>query len=61
MASQQFAGIAVLVALAFMVMALSACASSTQTVAAADAIEAPAEFHGAHISADTLRDRLGGE
>lgn len=60
MASQHFAGIA---ALAFTLMALSACASTEQVApaAAADAVEAPAEFHDAHIGGDALRDRLGGE
>jgi hypothetical protein len=65
MASQQFAGLAVLVALAFLVMAISACASSEQApfvpVVTADPIDAPAEFHDAHINSDALRDRLGGE
>jgi hypothetical protein len=65
MASQQFAGLAVLVALAFLVMAMSGCAGTAQApyapVVAADPIDAPAEFHDASIGADTLRDRLGGE
>jgi hypothetical protein len=62
MASQQFAGLAVLVALAFLVMAMSSCASSVQApfepLVAADPVDAPAEFHDAHISSDALRDRL---
>lgn len=62
MASQQFAGLAVLVALTFLIMAMSGCASSEQEafvpVVAADPIEAPAEFHDAHINSDALRDRL---
>jgi hypothetical protein len=62
MASQQFAGLAVLVALTFLIMAMSGCASPAQApfvpVAAADPIEAPAEFHDAAIGGDALRDRL---
>jgi hypothetical protein len=65
MGQQQIAGFAVLVAMAFLIMALSACASSEQApfapIVAADPTEAPAEFHDAHISSDALRDRLGGE
>lgn len=63
MASQQFAGLAVLVALAFLVMAMSGCAAPAQIANAPviDPIEAPAEFHGAAIGGDALRDRLGGE
>ncbi|QGZ94849.1 hypothetical protein DSM104635_01681 [Terricaulis silvestris] len=65
MGQQQIAGVAVLVAMAFLIMALSACASSEQAqfapVLAADPIDAPAEFHDAHISNDALRDRLGSE
>jgi hypothetical protein len=41
---------------------MSGCASSEQTafvpVVAADPIDAPAEFHDAHINNDALRDRL---
>lgn len=65
MASQQFAGLAVLVALAFLVMAMSGCAGTAQEpfapIVAADPVDAPAEFHDAHIGGDTLRDRLGSE
>lgn len=64
MASQQFAGLAVLVALAFLVMAMSGCVSSEQVAFApivADPIDAPVEFHDAHISSDALRDRLRSE
>ncbi|MDZ4693056.1 hypothetical protein [Terricaulis sp.] len=68
MAHQQFAGVAVLVVLTFMVLALTACANSAQTTVAAygPAVIAPIpaeasgqpEFHGAPIGADTLRSRL---
>jgi hypothetical protein len=65
MASQQFAGLAVLVALTFLIMAMSGCAGTAQTayapIVAADRVEAPAEFHGAAIGDDALRERLGGE
>lgn len=67
MAQQQFAGLAVLVALAFMVLALSACANFGQTAAVygpsmiapipAEASSVP-EFHGARIGGDLLRSRL---
>jgi hypothetical protein len=61
MTSQGFAGIAGLVALTFLVMALHGCASPAQ-VAPAEHIGKPAavpEFHGASIGA--LRERLGSE
>ncbi|MBL8531472.1 MAG: hypothetical protein JNK94_07035 [Hyphomonadaceae bacterium] len=68
MAQQQVAGLAALIVLAFVVAALSACASSAQpaavepTAAVAEpiALEAPgvAEFHDASIGADSLRSRL---
>mgnify|MGYP001410726746 CR=1 FL=1 len=67
MAQQQFAGIAVLVALAFMALALSACANSEQAalgpaaMAAADPEPGTPEFHGADIGADTLRGHLQSE
>lgn len=71
MAHQQFAGIAVLVALAFMVLALAACANTAQPQAASFGpsiivpipveVPAQAEFHGAPIGADTLRSRLMAE
>jgi hypothetical protein len=51
--------------MAFLIMALSACASTEQVAQppalAADAIEAPVEFHDAHIGGDALRDRLVSE
>lgn len=67
MAQQQFAGIAVLVALTFMVLALAACANTEQVaVGYGPAVIAPIpaedastpEFHGARIGQDTLRSRL---
>jgi hypothetical protein len=58
MAQQQFAGIAMLVALAFMALALSACANSGQVAAAGPATP---EFHGADIGGDTLRGHLQSE
>jgi len=67
MAQQQFAGLAVLVAVAFMLLALAACANSGQHAAVygpsmiapipAEASGVP-EFHGARIGSDTLRSRL---
>jgi len=70
MAQQQFAGIAVLVAVAFMVLALSACANSGQMAAyngpsmiapiPAEDFSVP-EFHGASIGNDALRSRLQAE
>ena len=68
MAQQSFASLAVLVALAFAVMALHGCASSEQRAAHASAIAAipPAgaatpEFHGARIGRDALRSRVPSE
>lgn len=68
MAHQQFAGVAVLVALAFMLLALAACANTAQPAVGAygpsiivpipSEVPAQAEFHGAPIGADTLRSRL---
>jgi hypothetical protein len=57
MAQQSFASLAVLVALAFAVMALHGCASSEH----ARAESAAAEFHGAAIGADALRSRVPSE
>jgi hypothetical protein len=56
MAQQSFAGLAVLVALAFAVMALHGCASSEQRKNLARA--ATPEFHGAAIGGDALRSRV---
>lgn len=54
MAQQSFAGLAVLVALTFAIMALHGCANSTQH--ALDS--ATPEFHGANIGDDALRSRV---
>ncbi|MFN3465874.1 MAG: hypothetical protein ACK4X1_17540 [Terricaulis sp.] len=70
MAQQSFAGLAVLVALTFAVMALHGCASSEQRVAESygPAVIAPLEaetttpeFHGARIGNDALRSRVPAE
>ena len=59
MAQQSFAGLAVLVALTFAIMALHGCASSKQ--ATAGAAPSPPEFHGAFIGGDALRSRLSSD
>jgi hypothetical protein len=70
MAQQQFAGLAVLVVLAFMVLALQACANSEQVagsefgpsmIAPIEPAPGVPEFHGASIGADTLRGHLDTE
>lgn len=68
MAQQSFAGIAVLIALTFAVMALHGCASSEQRVAYGPTVIAPLEaetntpeFHGARIGNDALRSRVPSE
>ena len=68
MAQQQFAGIAVLVALAFLTLALGACANSEHVMSEGPAAIAPMppepgvpEFHGADIGGDTLRGHLQSE
>jgi len=68
MANQQIAGLAVLVALAFMILALAACANTEQVADAGPAMIAPIpaqpgtpEFHGAAIGGDTLRGHLRAE
>jgi len=66
MAQQQFAGMAVMIALAFLVMALSACANPEQArgprdIASVQLPPATPEFHGARIGADTLRGELPSE
>ncbi len=70
MAQQGFAGLALLIAITFAIMALNGCASSEQpAIAAASPIdiasveEAPGvpEFHGAAIGADGFRARIGSE
>lgn len=67
MAQQQFAGIAVLIALTFMLLALAACANTEHAAAnygPAIIVPIPAEdpavpeFHGARIGNDALRSRL---
>jgi hypothetical protein len=67
MAQQQFAGMAVMIALAFLVMALSACATPAHVahgprdIASVQLPPATPEFHGARIGADTLRGELPSE
>jgi len=70
MAQQSFAGLAVLIALTFAVMALHGCASPAQNVAESygPAIITPLpaetdtpEFHGARIGDDALRSRVPSE
>lgn len=67
MAQQSFAGLAVLVALTFAVMALHGCASSEQqaygpvVIAPLDAETSTPEFHGARIGNDALRSRVPSE
>lgn len=67
MAQQSFAGLAVLIALTFAVMALHGCASPAQNVAANYSSTAittldpevnTPEFHGARIAGDALRSRV---
>ena len=62
MTQHGFSSLAALAALAFLVMAISACASSEQP--RHDAFykgNGVAEYHGAHIGADDLRDQLPSE
>jgi hypothetical protein len=69
MAQQSYAFFAVLVALAFAIMSLAACANSKQDIGPqAEAIPIGAtgdpgveEFHGATIGADALRGVLPSE
>lgn len=68
MAQQSFAGLALLVALFFIVSALSACSTPEQNVVEGPAIIAPpqpepgtSEFHGAPVGRDTMRGRLTSE
>lgn len=67
MAQQQFAGLAVIIALAFMALALASCASSEHGTAESfgPVIIAPTEpeagtpeFHDAAIGGDALRSRI---
>jgi hypothetical protein len=63
MTSQSFAGLAGIVALTFLVMALHGCASPAQVSANAHVSQPTAtpEFHDAHIGGDALRERLTSE
>ena len=69
MSQNAFSAIAVLAALTFLAMALSACASSEHSTANAEPVQIAApepppgqpEFHGAPIGRDALRSRLPGE
>lgn len=68
MAQQSYAFLAVLVALAFAIMSLAACANTEHLGPQAESIPIGAtgnpgteEFHGAHIGADTLRGALPSE
>jgi hypothetical protein len=65
MGQHAISGLAALAALAFLIMALAACASSEQPMPAhQDAFykgNGVAEYHGAHIGADDLRDQLPSE
>jgi len=69
MAQQSFAGLAVLVALTFAIMALHGCANSEQRAETSRALfatpgkgeTAPTEFHGAAIGRDALRARVPSE
>lgn len=63
MAQQNVAMWAALVALAFLALALGACASSEQVAGPANIAPHPAppaipEFHDARLGADALRSRL---
>lgn len=60
MAHNQFASIAMFIALAFLVMALAACSTPQQT-ASLEGPKSTPEFHGAHIGGDALRERLPAE
>lgn len=69
MAQQSFAGLAVLIALTFAIMALHGCATPEQHAASyGPAVIAPLEpemntpeFHGARIGQDALRSRVPSE
>lgn len=66
MSQHAFSTMALAAALAFLAMALSACASSEQAIVQAEPVEIAAvepppglpEFHGARIGGDALRSRL---
>jgi hypothetical protein len=68
MAQQSYAFLAVLIALAFAIMSLAACANTEHNGPQAEAIPIGAtgepgteEFHGAIIGADALRGSLPSE
>jgi hypothetical protein len=64
MSQNAFSVIAVIAALTFLAMALAACASSEQRVAAHDPYykgNGVAEFHQANIGDDSLRGELPSE
>jgi hypothetical protein len=69
MSQNAFSMLAVIAALTFLTMALTACASSEHVTTAAEpvqlaAVELPPgvpEFHGAHIGDDSLRGELPSE
>jgi len=58
MAQQSFAGLAVLVALTFAVMALHGCAIPEHRIGPETTTP---EFHGASIGGDALRSRLSSD
>lgn len=61
MTQHGFSSLAALAALVFLVMAISACASSEHARPAQYKGNGVAEYHGAHIGNDNLRERLPGE
>jgi hypothetical protein len=70
MGQHAISGLAVVVVLTFLALALAACSTSAQVAgahqpAAIAAIPSEqagtSEFHGAHIARDALRDRLPSE
>lgn len=69
MGQHAISGLAVIVVVTFLALALAACSTSAQhadraptAVAAIPAEQAgTGEFHGAHIARDALRDRLPSE
>lgn len=69
MGQQAFSGIAALVALFFIIAALSACSTAEHvavndgpaSIAPLDPETGTAEFHGARIGRDTLRGHLTSE
>ena len=68
MGNQAISGLAVLIAIAFIAIAISGCSTAEQTVqagpsaiAAIPPAEGTSEFHGAAIGADTLRSRVPSE